>query len=65
MPSVAPDGSVVVRTVRGYTVPAPHRIGDLLMLGWQRGEIALRLGTRTVALGSLVADFEPFTLSIR
>ncbi len=65
MPAASTDGSPVVRTGRGYAVRAPRLIGELPMLGWRRGEITIALGGRTVALGPLVGDFEPFTVSVR
>jgi len=65
MPVASTDGSAVVRTARGYFVRAPRLIGRLPMLGWRRGEITMAVGGRTVALGPLVGDFEPFTVSVR
>lgn len=65
MPVASTDGAAVARTGRGYFVRAPRLIGELPMLGWRRGEITIALGGRTVALGPLVGDFEPFTVSVR
>ena len=65
MPAASTDGSAVMRTEGGYFVRAPRLIGELPMLGWRRGEITIALGGRTVALGLLVGDFEPFTVSVR
>jgi len=65
MPATSTDGSTVVRTAGGYFVRAPRLIGELPMIGWRRGEITIALGGRTVPLGPLVGDFEPFTVSVR
>ena len=65
MPAGSTDGSPVVRTGLGYFVRAPRLIGQLPMLGWRRGEITIAVGGRMVALGPLVGDFEPFTVSVR
>jgi len=65
MPVESIDGSPVVRTPRGYFARAPRLIGELPMLGWRQGAIEIAVGGRTVPLGPLVDDFEPFTVIVR
>jgi hypothetical protein len=65
MPAMAADGSAVRRSADGYRVAAPAHIGDLAMMAWRAGEIALSYRGQRIPIGRWFEDFDRVTVRIR
>jgi hypothetical protein len=65
MPATSTDGSPVRRSADGYRVAAPAHLGDLAMMAWRAGDIALLYRQRRVPIGSWFHDFDRMVVRVR